>query len=413
MDIEQLPDEVCLKILQFVPQRELVLLMKVCWRWKRLCNDSVLWRNIEMNCSDPNWLHKLNCIASLHPNIRSLLLYGNNNIYNPPIQCSPTTKELRLPPDWVWTNLEGLHSLKLHFCQREVVDLIPEIFRHCPHIRVLACEGSREFSIETHFTACMQEDRRYTELSFAHSTTLEDASFCGAVQSTAFIGCIRCLRSLNLDGIPFLTDKGVLSVLTHCPNLLTLALDGEQLTDTAACFIGDSLALRSLSISFCNNLTDEALISFCKLKTLDTLSLKKGQNFSDCSFVRLFEALGSPGGGGLRDLSLVECKGLLDTGVRALAQHCPRLVHLDLSWCWNLTDDCLEPLVAQCRYICTLKLVGLRGAQCAAILGAPMEHIQLLDLTQCHLVNDTKLQTFKRNKPNTTVIDYWGEIVDT
>ena len=406
MDFERLPDEVCLKILQFIPQRELCVLMTVCWRWKQLCNDRLLWRIVEINCASPDWLHTLRRIAFLHPTIRSLVLCGNNNIYNLPIQPAPTSR--LNTPELDWTKFECLQCVKLHFCQREVVDLLPEIVRHCSGISVLACEGSREFTIGTHLTACMLDGRQYTELSFAHSTSLDDTSFCSAVQSTAFTDCIRHLQTLNLDGISFLTDEGVLSVLRYCP--ASLALDGEQLTDATACFIGERLDLRSLSVSFCNNLTDGALDSFCSQVNLTDLSLKKGLNFSDCGFVRLFESLG---GGRLRNLGLVECKGLLDTGVKSLVQHFPKLVHLDLSWCWNLTDDCLELLAERCRYVRTLKLVGLRGAKCTSILEAGMEYIRFLDLTQCHIVDDSELRTFKRNRPHVTVIDYWGEVVDT
>lgn len=429
MEFQRLPDEVCLKILQFVPQDDLCVLMMVCRRWKRLCSDSALWRSVKINCAHPNWLDRLSRVASLHPKIRCLALFGNNNIYHPPVQRAPTTEAQPFPAHWVWTDFECLESLKLHFCQREVVDLVPEIVRHCPLVTALACEGSLDFSIGTHLTHAAAEGRRFTELSFAHSAsslddtsvsgamrnmTLDDTSVSCAMRNVTFSACIQYLRTLNLDGIPLLTDEGALRLLEHCPCLTTLALDGEQLTDTTACFVGDCFSqLRSFSISFCNNLTDASLNSFCNLKNLHTLMLKKGPNFSDDGFARLFGALDPTAGGScLRNLSLVECNDLLDTSVKALARHCPALVHLDLSWCCHLTDDCLEVLVARCRHIRSLKLVGLRSAQCTAILGSSMDHLRHLDLTQCHLVSDSKLQDYKQSKPLATIINFWGEIVD-
>ena len=415
MEFESLPDEVCLKILQFLPQDDLCVLMKVCRRWKRLCSDNALWLSVEIKCTDPSWLDKLSRIASLHPKIRCLVLFGNNNIYHAPIKCASTTEAQRLPAHWTWTDFDCLQSLKLYFCQREVVDLIPQFLGHCPRVTTLACEGSLDFSLGTHLAECTPAGgRRYTELSFAHSASLDDTSVSSAMRNVTFVTCIQSLRSLNLDGVPLLTDEGTLSLLEHCPYLTTLALDGEELTDATACFVGNRFSqLRSLSISFCNNLTDAALNSFCNLKYLHTLVLKKGPKFSECSFARLFEALDpTTSGSCIRNLCLVECKELLDTGVKSLARHCPGLVHLDISWCSDLTDDCLKVLVAQCRHIRSLKLVGLRSAQCTAILEAPMDHLQHLDLTQCHFVSDSKLKVYKQSKPLTTIINFWGDSVD-
>ena len=50
----------------------------------------------------------------------------------------------------------------------------------------------------------------------------------------------------------------------------------------------------------------------------------------------------------LRDLSLFECCWLSPEGALTLSTHCTALRRLDLTGCWQLTDDCIISLVSLC-----------------------------------------------------------------
>ena len=215
----------------------------------------------------------------------------------------------------------------------------------------------------------------------------------------------------------FLSDIGVRGILERCPALKSLSLDGEQLTDKTSVYIGENFPrLECLGISFCDSLTDKSLEQFGLLKSLKKLHLKKGLNFTDKGLQVLFENL--PKGSqkredsGVLSVSLIECRGLLDSGLKKLAENFPNLVYLDLSWCWNLTDEGLESIAANCHGIRTLKLVGLKEAKCVPILGASMPRLQYLELVQTDLVDDEHLKLLKNSKPWITILDYYGEEVD-
>ena len=109
--------------------------------------------------------------------------------------------------------------------------------------------------------------------------------------------------------------------------------------------------------------------------------------------------------------SYSECKLLRDSGLIRLAQRFPNLVHLDLSWCWNLSDIGLEAVAHHCPKIETLKLVGLKNAMCVPVLSASLPRLRLLDLEQTDLVNDEDLKKLKEVKPWIKITDYYGEEV--
>ena len=184
--------------------------------------------------------------------------------------------------------------------------------------------------------------------------------------------------------------------------------------------------LEHLSISFCTEMTDKSLKCFSKLKRLTSLYLRKGNEFTNGGFELLFDGLCSKespqhcstrnesavGVGRLTKLCLLECRQLRDSGLISLAQRFPRLVHLDLSWCWNLSDIGLEAVARHCHRIETLKLVGLKNAMCVPVLSTSLPRLRYLDLEQTDLVDDEGLRKLKEAKPWIKIIDYYGEQVE-
>ena len=45
-----LPDELCLRILHYLPASDMCQCMRVCRRWHVLCNDPSLWTQVEVSC---------------------------------------------------------------------------------------------------------------------------------------------------------------------------------------------------------------------------------------------------------------------------------------------------------------------------------------------------------------------------
>lgn len=175
---------------------------------------------------------------------------------------------------------------------------------------------------------------------------------------------LSSLQVLDLRGLHYLTDSGMLPILRACTtNLYSLDISGFTQTDRTGLFIGQHLlGLKRLSIHNCSRLTDKSLISFAGLKKLQSLGLTDGSRFTSKglktfllqlaanknsepgihpgldSFVLTFFndhvdssllALGQKFPG-LRVLSIQSCPKLTAAGIDALAQHCKSLVHLSV-----------------------------------------------------------------------------------
>lgn len=392
----RLPDELCLSIFHCLQPPEVCKCMRVCRRWNSLCNDDSLWREIELDhiyVADVTLL----AIALKRPKLRSLVF------------CSVTF--LGCVGVSVWRKFQFLERVSFIACLAYTADSIGALVAACPNLRHFKYECSRDFTV-VHLVTLFIPVRRYMELSLAHCTQIDDVAIYSVLQNPSLGDCLKTVRVLNMDGLVFLTDTGVQGILGKCPDLRSLTLDGDQLTDKTSLFISKNLqGLEHLNISYCDHLTDDTLYSFRELKALETLYLKKGPNFSNEALESLFEHLSCKREYGLRSLSLIECHGLTDSGLKKLARRFPHLVHLDLSWCWKLTDDGLESIAVHCHGIRTLKLVGLKEARCVPLLSTSLLKLQFLELVQTDLVDDDKLQALKRARPWITIVDYYGEEV--
>lgn len=91
--------------------------------------------------------------------------------------------------------------------------------------------------------------------------------------------------------------------------------------------------------------------------------------------------------GNLKQLEILNCKYCLrlqDSFVQLIARGCPGLVSLNISWCPNISNACLESL-------------GILGRE-----------LKRLDISHCELVTDAGLRDFVRNahKLDTLVMQY-------
>ncbi|KAJ4460268.1 putative leucine Rich Repeat family protein [Paratrimastix pyriformis] len=140
------------------------------------------------------------------------------------------------------------------------------------------------------------------ELSLAHDAAITDEGVAVLVSR-----CRQTLRRLDLAHLP-LTDDGAIPISLHCT------------------------ALRSLSLSHCNALTDVSM---------GLLLPRTGPT--------------------LVQLDLNGCTQLTDATGLAVARHCPRLEQLYLGGCKRLTDLTASALLLQCRALRALGLQGCRG----------------------------------------------------
>ena len=422
MDVfSKLPDELILKIFGHLEHSELIQCLSVCRTWYRLGHDDSLWHEIRTTWYRLlNDRHLLSSIASQHPNVHSLVVvlrsfFGTGRGSSPvPVINSD-----------VWKRFRKLAKLTLSECPVMFFDrAIPQILSTCHKTLIsFSCEGSVDLKSEQFQLLFSHPSVQYRELSLAHCPLIGDLAIFQAQQDTHFSTCLEKLEVLNIDGVGTLerlTDAAMIVLLTACPLLKSLSCDGETMTDECSKHIQNLSRLKQLSISFCTELTDKSLECFSKLRSLTSLYLRKGNEFTNQGFELLFDGLCSSDCDGsrnkietgkLRKLCLIECKLLRDSGLIKLAERFPHLVHLDLSWCWNLSDIGLEAVTRHCQEIETLKFVGLKNAMCVPVLSTSLPRLRYLDLQQTDLVDDEAMSKLKEAKPWIKIVNYYGDEV--
>ncbi len=115
---------------------------------------------------------------------------------------------------------------------------------------------------------------------------------------------------------------------------------------------------------------------------------------------------------GLQSVSFQSCYALRDAGLIKLVESFPHLVKLGLTLCVYLTDTGLEAVVANCKELSSLVLVGLPAAHCTPIITTSrLPKLLTLDLTFVSAVDDSLLRVMKSSRPWLNITDYNGQEV--
>ena len=152
----------------------------------------------------------------------------------------------------------------------------------------------------------------------------------------------------TLSGCHKITEEGFAAQRRIVPKdfKMSEAKISYKSTDEDFANLGKQKSLRRIYLSGCYNITIEGFAHLRKLKNLNTLCLS-------------------------------ECFGITDEGLKKL----PCLVHLDLSWCFNITDKVLENLknlkIRWCDNITDTGLAHLAG----------LKKLETLDLSKCKITN--------------------------
>ena len=94
-----------------------------------------------------------------------------------------------------------------------------------------------------------------------------------------------------------------------------------------------------------------------------------------------------------------------------ISSSCPNLHILNLSWCWEITDDGINFIFDSCHKITELHLCGLHELYGIPLRRAQLEMPQLrfLDLRQCNKTSDDMLVDIASSIKNLTVLNYYGD----
>lgn len=404
-------------------------------------------RNIPAVCQQ--WYH-----ASHNPSLHSRLILKRHipaEAFLQAVSCRPLLRILRCPALQHATPMltkavnlcSSLQCLNIGFCalNEEVAGRLA----HClpPSLLHLNVEGVNVIEINF-ITTLIHRCPKLEALNLSHCIAVCDS--CVRIISDG----LPRLRRLNLDGVLWLSDSGLLSlgksVAVRNNTLNAIWLDGLELTNSG--LIEFFLRLKQIPkhpenfsrmdsalphnsvfcsgiqvlwISFCDHIEDEAVSLISDLPNLVALTLRKAHQVTSRGLSSLFISNGltdqrmpQHGLKWLEHLDLSEAPGVNDTVISDICHCCgPRLRSLTLNWCWELSDDGVTYIVQFCVNLRQLSLIGNSIIQGTPFIQTPIRqpYLVILNLTQCNHVQDSILENLASSMPDLYVFDFFGERV--
>ncbi|CAH8536005.1 unnamed protein product [Schistosoma margrebowiei] len=423
--IHKLPFDVIVEIFKLLPVSDLLHnVPAVCKLWYNVSLTPILRTRLVLRRQIPAeliikaissrpMLRVLRCLALKHaesvlPDAIKLcpLLTCLNIGFSTLSERATTILVNNLPPTLLHLNVEGVNTIE--------IDFITTLVLRCPKLEAL---------------------------NLSHCVSVCDT--CVKVISSG----LHNLHRLNLDGVLWITDTGVLhladSEAVRNGNLDAIWLDGFELSNSGLNeFIirlecatkrilevedlvnseieRNIIGIQQLWISFCDHVEDEAIKSIANLSNLVALTLRKTHQVSPTGLSSLFVSKSLSHLDHqlklryLEHLDLSEAPGLNDSVVMDICSCCgSRLRFLNLNWCWEVTDIGVNQIIEICSSLRQLSLIGNSVIQGQAFADIPLKvpHLVILNLTQCNHVVDNILEDLSLKMPNLYVFDFFGERV--
>ncbi|CAM1505536.1 Fc.00g111730.m01.CDS01 [Cosmosporella sp. VM-42] len=332
------PHELQIHIFSFLRPKELVQASRVSRAFYRFCFDGQLWTSL-----DASEFYQEIPAESLARII---------------VAAGPFIKDL---------NLRGCVQVE-HYKRTEV------IVKACKNLMNATLEGCQNFHKNT-LHSLLRSNEKLVNLNLTGLTAVSNTS-CKIIAEA----CPQ-LEVFNISWCSRVDARGVRTVVEGCSRLKDLRageVGGFDNIQTAEAIFKTN-NLERLVLSGCAELNDEALgaMLYGVEPEIDILT--------DLPVVPLRK---------LRHVDLSRCTRLTDAGVKALGHLVPNLEGLQLSGCRALTDSALEPILASTPRLTHLELEDIEGltnsllsehltkAPCASKL----EH---LSLSYCENIDDT------------------------
>ncbi|TGJ80332.1 hypothetical protein E0Z10_g8425 [Xylaria hypoxylon] len=298
-----MPDEVRVQIFSHLKPKELVRASRVSREFHKFCFDGQLWTSFDA--------------SEFYNQIPA------ESLANIIASAGPFIKEL---------NLRGCLQIE-HYKRAEV------LVTACRNLINASLEGCRNFQRST-LHNLIRSNNRLTNLNLASMTAVTN--------STCKIISQHCpqLETLNVSWCKHMDARGIKMVVLGCPKLQDLRageISGFESIDVAKAIFKTN-NLRRLVLSGCADLTDETL------KTMIHGLQPEIDILTERPIVPPRK---------LRHLDLSRCSQLTDRGVKALGYLVPDLEGLQLNSCKELTDSGLELIIASTPHLTHLELEDL------------------------------------------------------
>lgn len=330
-----LPSELRMEVLTYLTPKEIVRCSAVSKAWHKMCFDGQLWSDMDTS----NFYRDIpadalvRIISSAGPFIRDLNLRG----------C------VQLREEW---NTRGLSDA-------------------CTNLEYFSLEGCRIDRASIH--NFLWSNNRLVHINLT--------GLVGATNAGLKIMSANCpkLEYLNVSWCKNIDTRGLRKVVEACPNLKDLRAGEIKGWDDVE-FVQELFVrntLERLILMNCDTLTDAALSALIEGKDSE-IDILSGRPIVPPRK--------------LRHLDLTRCRGITDRGVRTLINNIPHIEGLQLSKCSGIVDATLADLLSTTPMLTHLdleELEGLTNRSMQALATSPCAaRLQRLCISYCENIGD-------------------------
>ena len=349
---KDLPGELRMEVLGYLRPKELVRCSTVNKAWHQMCFDGQLWSSLDTSeyYRDISADALIRIIATAGPFVRDLNLRG----------C------VQLRERW---NYQGFADV-------------------CKNLENISIEGCLIDRASIH--CFLLSNSRLVHINLSGLSTATN-------QAMRIIGT-RCpkVEHLNVEWCNNIDTKGIRYVVEGCHNLKDLRVGEVQGWEDVEVMrsLFERNTLERLILTNCETLTDEAF----------TALIEGVDNEYDYLTGR---AIVPPRR--LKHLDLTRCRGLTDSAIKKLAHNVPLLEGLQLSKCHALTDDSLTdllPTVPMLTHLDLEELAELTNATLQSLSSsACTKNLQHLSISYCENIGDTGMLPVLKSCTNLRSLD--------
>lgn len=343
----EMPQEIAMHILQFLRPKAIVRCSAVSKPWHKMCFDGQLWKNLDTEdfyqSIPAAALTKI--MTKAGPFVRDLNLRG----------CA------QMPESWgqdgqnITDACRNLEYFSLEGCRIDRTSVHYFLLRNprLVHINLSSMKGLNNSALRIIGDKC--QFLEHLNISWCHN--IDTRGLLRIVQCCPRLKDLRAGEVKGFDDKPFLLElfnRNTLErlVLSHCIDfdddclrVLVQGIDPEidPLTDLA---VVPPRKFRHLDLSLCAALTDKGVGTLAhNVPNLSGLQLSHCEELTDDALTGIFQSTPH-----LTHLDIEELSNLTNHALQNLAKAlcAPQLQHLNFSFCQNLGDTGMLPVIKSC-----------------------------------------------------------------
>ncbi|KAF2020497.1 RNI-like protein [Aaosphaeria arxii CBS 175.79] len=352
-----MPAEIRMQILQYLKPKEIVRCSSVSKSWHAMCYDGQLWSQLDTAdyYRDIPANALVNIITAAGPFVRDLNLRG----------C------LQLREKWNAKGLaqacQNLENFSLEGCRIDRTSIHCFLLQNSRlvHINLSGLAGATNAAMKIIASNC----QRVEHLNISWCNNIDTRGLRKVVESCTRLRDLRAGEVRGWDDIEFMSElfkRNTLErlVLMNCDTLndesLAVLMQGidpeiDLLTDRP---VVPPRKLKHLDLTRCRGITDDGVLKMVdNVPHLEGLQVSKCHGLSDTSLVALLPTCPM-----LTHLDLEELDDLTNEVLRCLAASpCASVLrHLSISYCENLGDSGMLPILKSCSTLSSLEMDNTR-----------------------------------------------------